>query len=313
MGETQKFFHKNLLIKILNKHSFNPINIKKIKMGRRSHTFFVICKTKNSQFLQIYDKKLSYQAKKKHYIYSLVRQYTKLSVPSSIYGYDNKIGHYLITEAINGKTYANIQGEVSKKNKKHIMQMLGSYLATIHSSVPIGKNFGWIQTNYVIPQGKSNIEYLLNEAARIGRWLKRCGKKKDAEKIKKYFSVELLKSITINKKPVLVWFDISKKNVLITDKPLRVILIDPGAARAGPKELDLIHAKLYFADTEKEFKYIISGYKKISALQLDNKTLEIYLDYFKADEYAFTLMQKWKDIAQQARDYLVQRGILTRS
>jgi len=40
MGETQKFFHKNLLIKILNKHSFNPINIKKIKMGRRSHTFF---------------------------------------------------------------------------------------------------------------------------------------------------------------------------------------------------------------------------------------------------------------------------------
>jgi hypothetical protein len=64
MGESQKFFHKNLLIKILNKHSFDPINIKKIKMGRRSHTFFVICKTKNPQFLQIYDKKLSYQAKK---------------------------------------------------------------------------------------------------------------------------------------------------------------------------------------------------------------------------------------------------------
>ena len=218
---------------------------------------------------------------------------------------------YLIMEGIDGKTFADEENELKRKEKEYILETLGKYIAEFQNKIHIGKRFGWIEDTRIISQGNSNIGYLKSEVTRIVGWLNKTKNERQANLIRDYFS-EKLGYLKKDCNPVLTWSEINKTNMLLqrgSSDDIKLFLLDPGSAKSAPKEIDLLAAESEFAP--KDYAYIMKGYKSKNG-KLDKKNLEIYRDYIMADTYSYkTMLKETEDKDYKlVKDYLVEKGML---
>ncbi len=288
----------------------NVVNISRVSSGKRADTYFVDSKNKR-YVLQFYGQNLRYQPSKRRYIYEKVRNNTKVLVPEVISIGKFRNLSYLIMEGIDGKTFADEENELKRKEKEYILETLGKYIAEFQNKIHIGKRFGWIEDTRIISQGNSNIGYLKSEVTRIVGWLNKTKNERQANLIRDYFS-EKLGYLKKDCNPVLTWSEINKTNMLLqrgSSDDIKLFLLDPGSAKSAPKEIDLLAAESEFAP--KDYAYIMKGYKSKNG-KLDKKNLEIYRDYIMADTYSYkTMLKETEDKDYKlVKDYLVEKGML---
>ena len=78
-------------------------------------------------------------------------------------------------------------------------------------------------------------------------------------------AIEIISEKSANfKKSCLCWYDINPGNILITkqEKSYKLnALIDPGGARWGVPEWDIVFIKMQLCNTQEEFEYFLEKYK----------------------------------------------------
>jgi aminoglycoside phosphotransferase (APT) family kinase protein len=169
---------------------------------------------------------------------------------------------------------------------KHIIsaisQNLIQYLYSIHS-VDIEPFFGWIGDEES-PDCSTIEEYLYKE---MKRFKKSYVKEFDEKYVENLMSIgenaiENIYRLSIEK-PVLLWYDINRKNILIREKGDSYEIsgfLDPGGARFGLREWDIAFLKINFCLNDEEFFYILDEYMKIyPALNMSLlKTFEVFVE-----------------------------------
>ena len=155
-------------------------------------------------------------------------------------------------------------------------------------------NFGWIGESGV-EKKESFASYIESEIERnTNRIQQVLGEKKDVLKEIKSKSNEALTIIKKidNIKPVICWYDINPKNILVNQESSIIGFLDPGGARNAPKEWDLSFIKMDLCKNEKEFQYFIKEYEKLGKINKD--LLEALSVIVEIDDIAFQVESNTK-------------------
>ncbi|MCX8131460.1 MAG: aminoglycoside phosphotransferase family protein [Clostridia bacterium] len=271
----------------------NVKDIKELYGGLRCLSYLLMSDAGNS-VLQIYTDDSRFQARKKAYIYDIVNKskVSYLPIPKVIQVGEKEKYCYIIINYYDGEMISEVY---NKENSiiNQIAEDLVQILSAIHS-LDIGNCYGWLGDEE-LPETQNLEEYLYRELERFNDSLI---EELNAEDLEKAMNIgkEAVRIILkkVKRKPVLTWYDINPKNILVENINGRYSIsgfIDSGAARFGVLEWDFAFIKVNFCKEDNEFENILNKYIETgNAIDLD--VLNAFIKIVELDDLALQIRDK---------------------
>ena len=255
-----------------------------IQSGYRCKTFLLNNKEKKIIY-QVYLDNIKYQAEKKEYITTLIKDKINIKqIPNIIEKGKQENFEYLVTEFRDGIELEKIKKE--QFDYKTFYKELAIILKKIHS-VDIGDKFGWIGEKG-LEEKDSFCQYIEDEIERNLNRISNFIDEKNLRKIEKRGKKALEEINKISKiKPVISWYDINSNNILVDNNSHILGFLDAGGARFAAKEWDLAFVKMDLCTNQKEFEIFLNEYSK--DINIDNNLLNLLTTIVEIDDIAFQL------------------------
>lgn len=235
-----------------------------------------------------------YQAAKKAAIYNLVGEHTSIPVPrtSLCWFHDRPC---LVMSFCHGTSLSDLQG-MDKKTRQSLLQAVGSTVAKLHTRIPAGEVFGWLDGQGISKPFKTFGDYMRSETTRIQAVL---SKHLDAEDLK-WLDTNIWPRLSMLFKfeahPTFVWYDIHSDNILVGKGSGGLEItgwLDPGAARIGAPEWDIAHACEHLCKSATEEKWILQNYLKNTGRNIDHISFDGFRTLIILDDMALAITTQW--------------------
>jgi|YNPMSStandDraft_2_1061718.scaffolds.fasta_scaffold01534_9 hypothetical protein len=299
-----------VLAKIIKYEGLEACNFHHARYGRNSATYYVTPPAGGEPKLviQIPKAPAKYQCRKKAHLYQLVRQAIGTQVPHATLRQIDSI-LYLVMSYCPGVPLSDVS-RVCKLDRKEIVRQLGVLLGNIHERVVVGDLYGWWAEMGLAEGWPTFADYLSAEVLRIQSLLMVRGYSDEVKAIIKRALpvIEPLKAL--NSKPVLVWYDLHPDNIIVsptTNPPEISGLLDPGAARVGPREWDLAHAREYVCLNDAEWYSLLAGYATSANEMPDLAACERFRVLILLDDISLNLSGRWAHLSTEALDRIQKR------